>query len=73
MVYLSIHSISQRFFSISETYFGTSYSELFVYWPLLFFIYHQLKDLQIQDTHYTTYKILYDTANTIIIIINSFI
>ena len=24
-----------------------------------------LKDLQIQDTHYTTYKILYDTTNTI--------
>ena len=30
----------------------------------LFFIYHQ-KDLQIQDTHYTTYKILYDTTSTI--------
>ena len=31
----------------------------------IFFLYHQLKNLQIQDTHYTTYKILYDTTNTI--------
>ena len=30
-----------------------------------FFVYHQLKNLQIQDTHDTTYKILYDTTNTI--------
>ena len=32
---------------------------------LALFLYHQLKTLRIQDTHYTTYKILYDTTNTI--------